>query len=80
MKTFSEFLEEAKRVKVLRTAHYTTPENKKEIMDKGFKDSPSSGTYHPKGKSVVYTTPKSGVGNDYGTKPVSLKIVNQKTH
>ena len=81
MKTFSEFIVEAeKRVKVLNTKHYTTPENKKEIMDKGFKDSPSSGTYHPKGKSVVYTTPKSGVGNDYGTKPVSLKIVNPKTH
>jgi hypothetical protein len=80
MKTFQEFLEEAKRVRVLRTKHYTTPENKKEIMDKGFKDSPSSGTYHPKGKSVVYTTPSSRVGNDYGTRPVSLRIVNPKTH
>jgi hypothetical protein len=81
MKTFSEFIVEAtKRVKVLNTKHYTTPENKKEIMNKGFKDSPSSGTYHPKGKSVVYTTPKSRVGNDYGTRPVSLKIVNPKTH
>ena len=80
MKTFSEFLEEAKRVRVLRTKHYTTPENKKEIMTKGFKDSPSSGTYHPQGKSVVYTTPASRVGNDYGTRPVSLRIVNPKTH
>ena len=81
MKTFSEFLDEAKkRQKVLRTKHYTTPENKKEIMSKGFKDSPSSGTYHPQGKSVVYTTPSSRVGNDYGTRPVSLRIVNPKTH
>jgi hypothetical protein len=80
MKTFLEFIEEAKRVRVLRTKHYTTPENKKEIMDKGFNDSPSSGTYHPKGKSVVYTTPSSRVGNDYGTRPVSLRIVNPKTH
>jgi hypothetical protein len=80
MKTVKEFLEEAKRVRVLRTKHYTTPENKKEIMDKGFNDSPSSGTYHPKGKSVVYTTPSSRVGNDYGTRPVSLRIVNPKTH
>ena len=80
MKTFQEFIEEAKRVRVLRTKHYTTPENKKEIMDKGFNDSPSSGTYHPKGKSVVYTTPSSRVGNDYGTRPVSLRIVNPKTH
>lgn len=78
MKTFSEFLEEAKRVRVLRTKHYTSPENKKEIMNKGFKDSPSSGTYHPQGKSVVYTTPSSRVGNDYGTRPVSLRIVNPK--
>ena len=80
MKTFLEFIEEAKRVRVLRTKHYTSPENKKEIMDKGFKDSPSSGTYHPKGKSVVYTTPSSRVGNDYGTRPVNLRIVNPKTH
>ena len=81
MKTYSQFIiEAAKRVRVLRTKHYTTPENKKEIMDKGFKDSPSSGTYHPKGKSVVYTTTSSRVGNDYGTTPVSLKIVNPKTH
>ena len=80
MKTFLEFIEEAKRVRVLRTKHYTSPENKKEIMDKGFKDSPSFGTYHPKGKSVVYTTPSSRVGNDYGTRPVSLRIVNPKTH
>jgi hypothetical protein len=81
MKTFSEFISEAsKRVRVLKTKHYTTPENKKEIMSKGFKDSPSSGTYHPQGKSVVYTTPSSRVGNDYGTKPVSLRIVNPKTH
>ena len=81
MKTFSEFISEAsKRVRVLKTKHYTTPENKKEIMSKGFKDSPSSGTYHPQGKSVVYTTPSSRVGNDYGTRPVSLRIVNPKTH
>jgi hypothetical protein len=81
MKTYSEFIVEAqKRVKVLNTKHYTTPENKKEIMSKGFKDSPSSGTYHPQGKSVVYTTPSSRVGNDYGTRPVNLRIVNPKTH
>jgi hypothetical protein len=37
MKTFLEFLEEAKRVKVLRTAHYTTASKiNKEILDKGF--------------------------------------------
>ena len=81
MKTYSEFIVEAqKRVKVLNTKHYTTPENKKEIMSKGFKDSPSSGTYHPQGKSVVYTTPASRVGTDYGTRPVNIKIVNPKTH
>ena len=81
MKTFSQFIIEAKkRVRVLNTKHYTTPENKKEIIDKGFKDSPSSGTYHPKGKSVVYTATKSRVGNDYGTKPVSLRIVNPEIH
>jgi hypothetical protein len=81
MKTYYQFLEEAtKRIKVLRTKHYTTPQNQKEILQKGFKDSPSSGTYHPQGKSVVYTTPASRVGTDYGTRPVNLKIVNPKTH
>jgi predicted kinase len=79
-KTFEEFINEARRMRVLRTAHYTSPENKKEIMTKGFKDSPSSGTYHPQGKSVVYTTPSSRVGNDYGTRPVNLRIVNPKIH
>jgi len=81
MKTYTQFITEARRrMRVLRTKHYTSPENEKEIMTKGFKDSPSSGTYHPQGKSVVYTTPSSRVGNDYGTRPVSLKIVNPKIH
>jgi len=81
MKTYQQFLEEStKRIKVLRTKHYTTPQTQKEILQKGFKDSPSSGTYHPQGKSVVYTTPSSRVGNDYGTRPVSLRIVNPKVH
>lgn len=82
MKTYSEFITEArKKVRVLRTAHYTSPENKKKIMDTGFKDSPSSGTYHPDDrKGIVYTTPSSRVGNDYGTRPVSLRIVNPKIH
>lgn len=81
MKTYKQFLEESsKKIKVLRTKHYTTPQNQKEILQKGFNDSPSSGTYHPQGKSVVYTTPSSRVGNEYGTRPVNLKIVNPKIH
>ena len=80
MKTFSEFLEEAKRVKVLRTAHYTTASNKQGILDKGFVNSTSTGTYHPDdNKRTVYTTPSSRVGGDYGYKRVSLRIVNPKT-
>ena len=60
MKTFSEFLEEAKRVKVLRTAHYTSASNKENILKSGFTDSPSTGTYHPDdNKTTVYTTPSS---------------------
>jgi hypothetical protein len=79
MKTFSEFLEEAKRMKVLRTAHYTSASNKDEIMRSGFKDSPSTGTYHPDDrKGIVYTTPSSRVGSDYGSSRVNLKIVNPK--
>ena len=39
MITFKEFIEEAKRIKVLRTAHYTSASNKSEIMKSGFRDS-----------------------------------------
>jgi hypothetical protein len=79
MKTFQEFIEEAKRIKVLRTAHYTTASNKNEILRSGFKDSPSTGTYHPDNrKDIVYTTPSSRVGSDYSHSRVNLRIVNPK--
>jgi hypothetical protein len=79
MKTYSQFIAEAKRLKVLRTAHYTSASNKENILKSGFKDSPSTGTYHPDNKKdVVYTTPKSRVGSDYGSSRVNLKIVNPK--
>ena len=79
MKTFSEFIIEAKRIRVLRTAHYTTASNKNEIMKSGFKDSPSTGTYHPdERKDIVYTTPSSRVGSDYSHSRVNLKLVNPK--
>jgi hypothetical protein len=79
MKTYTQFIEEARRMKVLRTAHYTTASNKSEIMKGGFKDSPSSGTYHPDDrKDIVYTTPSSRVGSDYSSSRVNLKIVNPK--
>ena len=79
MKTFQEFIEEAKKIKILRTAHYTSGSNKNEILKSGFKDSPSTGTYHPdERKDVVYTTPSSRVGTDYGHSRVNLKIVNPK--
>lgn len=81
MKTFSEFITEARkrRVRVLRTAHYTSASNKDEILRSGFKDSPSSGTYHPDDrKGIVYTTPSSRVGSDYGYSRVNLRVVNPK--
>lgn len=79
MKTFSEFLEEARRMRVLRTAHYTSASNKENILKSGFKDSPSTGTYHPDDrKGIVYTTPSSRVGSDYGSSRVNLRIVNPK--
>lgn len=78
-KTFREFLEEAKRMRVLRTAHYTSRSNKSEIMRGGFKDSPSTGSYHPDNrKDIVYTTPSSRVGTDYGYSRVNLRLVNPK--
>lgn len=81
MKTFSEFITEARkrRVRVLRTAHYTSASNKDEILRSGFIDSPSTGTYHPdERKGIVYTTPSSRVGSDYGSSRVNLRVVNPK--
>lgn len=79
MKTFSEFLSEAKRrMRILRTSHYTSNSNKANIHNNGFHGS-HSGTYHPEGhKNTVYTTPSSRVGNDYGHARIPLKIVNPK--
>lgn len=79
MKTFKEFIVEVKRIRVLKTAHYTSNDAKRSIMQGGFKDSPSTGAYHPDdNKRTVYTTPSSRVGNDYGRARVNLKIVNPK--
>jgi hypothetical protein len=80
MKTYKEFLDEATRkLRVLRTAHYTNKQSRDSILSSGFKDSPSTGTYHPDDrKGIVYTTPSSRVGNDYGYSRVNLKIVNPK--
>jgi hypothetical protein len=77
-RSFLLFITEAKRrMRVLRTAHYTTASNKENILRSGFKDSPSTGTYHPdERKDIVYTTPSSRVGSDYSTSRVNLKIVN----
>jgi len=83
MKTFQEFIAEAKRIKVLNTAHYTTKERKEKILNHGFK-SGGTGAYHPRDDehkhSTVYTTPSSRVGNDYGKSKVNLRIVNPKVH
>jgi hypothetical protein len=79
MKTFSQFIEEARRMKILRTAHYTSNSANHEIMRSGFKDSPSTGTYHPDNrKGIVYTTPSPKVGSDYGHSRVNLRLVNPK--
>lgn len=78
-KTFLEFMCEGKRMRVLRTAHYTSSSNKENILKSGFKDSPSTGTYHPDDrKGIVYTTPSSRVGSDYGSSRVNLRVVNPK--
>ena len=78
-KTFSEFLEEAKRIKVLRTAHYTDRSTKSSILDQGLRSGTrNDGTYHDKGMNVLYTTPSSRVGSDYGTERVNFRLVNPK--
>ena len=79
MKTFNQFIEEARRIKVLNTSHYTSNDSKANILQSGFKDSPSTGAYHPdSNKRTVYTTPSSRVGRDYGHARVNLKLVNPK--
>jgi hypothetical protein len=80
MKTYNQFITEAaKRQRVLRTAHYTSKQSRDEILKSGFKDSPSTGTYHPDDKKgIVYTTPKSRVGSDYGSSRVNLRLINPK--
>lgn len=79
MKTFNEFIEEARKLRILRTAHYTNNDSKAKILQSGFKDSPSTGAYHPdNNKRTVYTTPSSRVGRDYGHARVNLKIMNPK--
>ena len=66
-------------MRVLRTAHCTARSNKENILRSGFKDSPSSGTYHPDDqKGIVYTTPSSRVGSDYGGSRVNLRVVNPR--
>ena len=78
-KTFREFLEEARRMRVLRTAHYTDRSTKRSMLDQGLRSGTrSDGTYHDKGMNVLYTTPSSRVGSDYGTERVNFKLVNPK--
>jgi hypothetical protein len=79
MKTFSEFIGEARRMRILRTAHYNNASAIRDIKDTGFRSGTrSDGTYHDKGMNVVYTTPSSRVGVDYGPKRVNFKLVNPK--
>lgn len=81
MKTYRSFITEAKRrIKILRTAHYTDRKSKESIMSQGFNRSPSSGAYHSDEHDVIYTTPQSRAGRDYGSHRVSLSIVNPKIH
>ena len=80
MKTYREFITEAKRMRVLRTAHYTKPEHKEKILQHGFGPS-RSGKYHPRDtENTVYTTPSSRIGKDYGKSRVNLKLINPKIH
>ncbi len=78
-KTFQEFIDEARRMRVLRTAHYTDRSTKRSMLDQGLRSGTrSDGTYHDQGMNVLYTTPSSRVGSDYGTERVNFKLVNPK--
>ena len=81
MKTYLQFLEEAKRIKVLRTTHFTDSETAQSMLDKGLRSGTrSDGTYHDKGQNVLYTVPrnKSRTGLDYGSARVNFRVVNPK--
>lgn len=81
MKTFSEFIIEARRIRVLNTKHYTSASNRESILKSGYKNSPSTGTYHPDDqKGVVYSAPSSRVGSDYGSHVVHHTLINPKIH
>lgn len=76
-KTFEQFIDEARRMRVLRTAHYNTASAVRDIHDTGFRQGTrSDGAYHDKGMNVLYTTPSSRVGSDYGYRRVNFKLVN----
>lgn len=80
MKSYSQFIVEAKRrMRVLRTAHYTDSSTQADMLDQGLRSGTrSDGTYHDKGMNVLYTTPSSRVGADYGGKRVNFKVINPK--
>lgn len=63
MKTFQEFIAEAKRLKFHTVYHGTTPENKKKIVSGGFKEPGETGGY---GKGVYGSTNKN-VARDYSS-------------
>jgi hypothetical protein len=63
MKTFQEFISEAKRIKFHTVYHGTTPENKKKIVSSGFKEPGETGGY---GKGVYGSTNRN-VARDYSS-------------
>jgi hypothetical protein len=68
-----------RQLRILHTAHYTSPSTRNDILQHGLRPGTrSDGAYHDKGMSVLYTTPSPGVGADYGTAAVHFKVMNPR--
>lgn len=74
MKTFQEFIAEAKRIKFYTLHHGTSPEAKKSIQQSGFRNSGSAGAYGP----GVYTSTNRRVANVHGSSTITMRVPAKK--
>jgi len=73
MKTFQEFIAEAKRLKLYTLHHGTSPEVKKSIQKSGFKNSPD-GAYGP----GVYSSTNRRISNVSGDSTITMRVPAKK--
>jgi len=73
MKTFQEFIAEAKRLKLHTLHHGTSPEGKKSIQKTGLKKS-IDGAYGP----GVYSSSNRRISNVHGDSTITMKVPAKK--